>query len=101
MTENLSKGLTLSGASADEVGSTMLQLSQAFGSGALMGDEFRAVSESMPMLLDILAKQLGVSRGELKKMGADGKITSKVLKDAVLSATDDINKAFNASEKSI
>ena len=99
--ENLSKGLTLSGASAVEVGSTMLQLSQAFGSWRLAGDEFRAVSESMPMLLDIMAKSIWVPRWELKNLAADGKITSEVLKTALLGATDEINKAFLGSKVTI
>jgi len=56
--DSLSKGLSATGAEASEVNSVMLQLAQAFGSGRLAGDEFRSVSENMPILLDILAKRL-------------------------------------------
>lgn len=71
MLSNLSKGLSLSGATAEEAGSAMLQLSQAFGSGKLQGDEFRSLAESMPMLLDIIAKSMNVPRGKLKDLASE------------------------------
>lgn len=55
------------------------QLSQAFASGRLQGDEFRSVAEQMPVILDILSKKLGVTRGELRQMATDGKLNSDVL----------------------
>ncbi|NDK09750.1 tape measure protein [Candidatus Gracilibacteria bacterium] len=99
--DTLSKGLALSGAEANEVSSVMLQLAQAFGSGQLAGDEFRAVSEAMPSLLDILAKQLGVNRGELKDLAAQGVITSDVLKNALLEANEQVNDSFQNSSVTI
>lgn len=65
MLDTLSKWLSMTWASATEVSSVMLQLSQAFWSWRLAGDEFRSVSENMPILIDILAKQLWVTRGNL------------------------------------
>ena len=79
----------------------MLQLSQAFGSGRLAGDEFRSVSENMPILLDILAEKLGVARGELKEMAAEGLITSDVLKDALIDANEKLNESFEKSSVTI
>lgn len=101
MLENLSKWLSLSGATAEETWSAMLQLSQAFWSGKLAGDEFRSVSENFPMLLDILAKSMSVPRGELKELAKDWKITSQVLKTALLWATNQINTAFEKSSVSV
>jgi tape measure domain-containing protein len=56
-----------------------MQLSQAIGSGRLAGDEFRSVSEQIPGVLIPIAKEMGVTVGELKKLGSEGKITSDVL----------------------
>lgn len=92
-TELLSKALKVSGASATQVGNTMLQLGQAFQSGALQGDEFRSVAENGGMVLNYLADSLGVTRGELKKMSADGELTAeKLLK--LVDAADAINRDF-------
>ena len=78
-TEALAGALKLSGASAEEAGSVMLQLSQAFQKGKLNGDEFTSVSENGGRVMDYLAKQLGKSRGELQEMATAGELTSQEL----------------------
>lgn len=99
--DTLSKWLTLSWASAWEVSSVMLQLSQAFWSGRLAWDEFRAVSESLPLVLDILAEKLWVPRWALKELASEWVITSEVLKSALIEANDKITEKFNNSQKTI
>jgi tape measure domain-containing protein len=54
-------------------------LAQALGSGRLAGDEFRSVSEQVPTVLAPIAAELGVTIGELKKLAAEGKLTSDVV----------------------
>ena len=68
---------------AQQAASAQLQLNQALGSGRLAGEEFRAISEATPQLLTEVAKVLGVARGELKQLGAEGQITSQVLIQAL------------------
>jgi tape measure domain-containing protein len=70
--EQFNKTLVLSGTSAWEAENAILQMSQALGSGVLQGDELRSLSETAPALMRILADGLGVARGQLKQMGADG-----------------------------
>lgn len=82
ITTNVGKALAAQGASAQEARSALLQISQAFGSGVLAGEEFRAVAESAPILLQDLADSLGVSRGALKGMAADQLLTAEVLANA-------------------
>lgn len=94
LTETVSKMLTVSGASAEEAGSAMLQLSQGFNKGKLDGDEFRTVMELMPNAAEAIAKSLGVTRGELNKMSSDGKVTSKVLLDAFTKAAAGVDEKF-------
>lgn len=65
--------------SAADTEGVMLQLSQALGSGSLQGDEFRSVMERLPMVGQALAKSLGVTVGELKQLGSDGKLTTDVI----------------------
>ena len=69
----------LGGASTMEASNAFRQLAQALGSGRLAGDEFRSVSEQVPLILKPLAQELGVTTGELKKLAADGKLTSSVV----------------------
>ena len=94
ITENVNKVIGIAGVNSIQASSGILQLSQAFASGRLQGDEFRSISENIPPLLDIFAKELGVTRGELKKLGAEGKITSDIIATALLKETDNINKKF-------
>jgi tape measure domain-containing protein len=67
------------GLTGQQLSNVMLQLSQALGSGVLQGDEFRSVAEALPPVMDAVAKALGVSRGELKKLSSEGKVTTDVL----------------------
>lgn len=65
--------------SAADVEGVMLQLSQAMGSGALQGDELRSIMERLPAVGQAIAKTMGVTVGEIKKLGADGKITTDII----------------------
>lgn len=94
MTETINKALIISGATTAEAQSALLQLSQAFNAGRLMGDEFRAVSENMPVVLDALAKQLNVPVMALKKMSSEGKITADIMFKAFESVRDEIDRTF-------
>ena len=69
----------LAGASAVESSNAFRQLAQALGSGRLAGDEFRSISEQVPTVLAPIAAELGVTIGELKKLAAEGKLTSDVV----------------------
>lgn len=69
----------LAGASAIESSNAFRQLAQALGSGRLAGDEFRSISEQVPTVLAPIAAELGVTIGELKKLAAEGQLTSDVV----------------------
>jgi len=94
ITENVNKVIGIAGVNSIQASAGILQLSQAFASGRLQGDEFRSISENIPPLLDIFAKELKVTRGELKKLGSEGKITSDVIARSLLKETDNIGKKF-------
>ena len=94
MTETINKALIVSGASAQETSSALLQLSQAFNGGRLNGDEFRAVSENMPMVLDAIAKALGKPVNQLKQLSAQGKITSEVMFNAFKAVAGSVDEKF-------
>ena len=80
--ESISLSLRVANATVQETNSVMLQLSQSFGSGKLNGQEFLAVAEGAPALLRQVAKEMGVTYGQLKDLATEGKITADVLKRA-------------------
>jgi tape measure domain-containing protein len=82
MTETVNKALFIGGATAQEAAGATLQLSQAFNSGRLNGDEFRSVSENMPIVLEAVAKVLGKPISAVKQLASENKITGKVMFDA-------------------
>lgn len=91
------KAFKAGGASAQEQAAGILQLGQALGSGFLQGDELRSIRENAPLVAKAIADAMGVSIGELKKLGAEGKLTSDIVFRALLSAEADIEKAFGAT----
>lgn len=94
ITDTISKALILGGATAQEQASTLLQFGQAIGSNVLQGDEFRALAESAPQLVDAIGKQLGIARADLKKYASEGKLTSKVVVEAVKAISSQFDDRF-------
>lgn len=87
ITETVALALKAGGASTEEAASAMLQLSQAFGSGRLQGQEFNAVAEAAPNLLRALAESIGVPYGQLKNLAAQGVLTTDVMVKAFTNPT--------------
>jgi tape measure domain-containing protein len=83
ITRVVALALKVSGAGAAESASATLQLSQAFASGALRGEEFNSVSEAAPRLMKALADGIGVPVGQLRAMAAEGQLTADVLSNAL------------------
>lgn len=90
ITETIALGLKVSGATASESASAMLQLSQAFGSGVLRGEEFNAVNEAAPRLMKALADGMGVPIGRLRNLASEGKITSDILGNALVKSLEQV-----------
>ena len=69
----------LGGATAAEASAAFTQLSQALGSGALRGDEFRSIAEQAPLVLQAISDETGVAAGDLKEYAAQGLLTSDIV----------------------
>lgn len=89
------------GTSSSAASNAMYQLSQALVSGQLNGDEFKSMAENAPGVLLALSKAIGVPRSELKKMAADGKLTSDILGKAFLQMASDGTATFNDLPKTV
>lgn len=95
VTSTLSKALKLGGAAATEQASTILQFSQALQKGKLDGDEFRTVMENAGVVQELLAERLKVSKGEIIKMAAEGKLQVRDLVGAMIDGKDKIDRIFS------
>ena len=94
LTDIVSKSLVIGGADTAQQKSTILQLSQALGSGVLQGDELRSLRENAPILMDAIATFFNTDVGGLKEMGAKGLLTTEKLMQAILASGDAVNSKF-------
>ena len=94
--EQLNKQFVIAGASQAEMSSATLQLTQALGSGVLRGEEFNAVFEAAPNVMQTLADYIGVDIGQMRQLAADGEITAELVKNAILGAADQTNAKFES-----
>lgn len=92
--EQINKQIVLSGASSTEASSAIYQLTQGLSAGALRGEELNSVMEQTPMIAQTIADYLGKSTGELREFASEGKLTAGIVKNALLSAAEETNAAF-------
>ncbi|WKU77998.1 phage tail tape measure protein [Escherichia albertii] len=85
VTEAISTGLKLSGASTAESSSVITQFSQALAQGVLRGEEFNSVNENGDRVIRALAAGMGVARKDLKAMADNGKLTADKVVPALIS----------------
>ena len=94
--EQINKQIVLSGASSVAADAAMLQLTQGLSSGALRGEELNSVLEQTPLIAKTIANYMGVTTGEMRELASEGAITAEVVKNAILSASDETNAAFES-----
>ncbi len=94
LTTIINQGFVVSGATAEEASNAIIQLAQGLASGALRGDEFNSVNEQGNRLMIALADSMNVSIGALRNMAAEGKLTTEVIVNGLLSQGDKIGQEF-------
>ena len=94
LTEAVGKSAQISGTAARTYTGALIQLGQAFSIGVLRGDEFRSVQEALPALMQQVADRMGVTRGQLRELAYQGKLTSRVLVDTILKSAGNLDKQF-------
>ncbi|HCR0070542.1 tape measure protein [Enterobacter hormaechei] len=94
LTTIINQGFVVSGASAEEAENAIIQLSQGLASGALRGEEFNSVNENGNRLIIALADSLGVTIGQMRQLAAEGKLTTDVVVNGLLSQGESIGLEF-------
>ncbi|EWC39053.1 tape measure protein [Stutzerimonas stutzeri] len=100
ITKTVSRTIALSGADTQAAEGAMRQFGQALASGSLRGDELNSILEGTPALAQAIARGLGVSTGELRKMGADGELTAAKIVSALKSqegAVEDMSRTMTVT----
>jgi tape measure domain-containing protein len=94
-----------SGATAQETSNALIQLKQGLASGVLQGEELRSIREQAPLVAQAIAKELGVTIGELKDLAAEGKVTTDVVLRALGKLNDTqlgkLNEQFQTGQQAI
>lgn len=99
VTGTINKLFLAGGKSAAEASGSIRQLAQALGAGALRGDEFNSVAEGAPRILDALAKQLNMTRGELREFAATGGITAEIMVKALEGYATEADKMVGVTQR--
>lgn len=93
-TESLNQAIALSGSTAQQAEAGIRQLGQAIGSGALRGDELNSILENTSEVAKVIADGMGVTIGQLRKLGSEGKITGQAIIDAFKKAREELDERF-------
>lgn len=101
LTEALSTGLQVSGASAEETSTVITQLSQALARGVLRGQDFNSVAQSGGRIMKMLSDGLGVAQKDLKGLADAGKLPTPVIVPALISQLGQVRKEFESMPNSV
>ncbi|WP_434681371.1 phage tail tape measure protein [Pseudomonas sp. R1-18] len=97
----ISKTLAISGASAASANAALIQLGQAFASGVLRGEELNSVMEQAPALAQAIAAGMGKTVGQLRSLGAEGKLTADAVVKALQSQQKAVEDLFTRTQATI
>ncbi|MDM2972735.1 phage tail tape measure protein [Citrobacter sp. CK198] len=101
VTEAISTGLKLSGASTSEASSVITQFSQALAQGVLRGEEFNSVNENGDRVIRALAAGMGVARKDLKAMADQGALTSDKVVPALINQLGTLREEYDAMPQTV
>ncbi|MDT3447827.1 tape measure protein [Stenotrophomonas maltophilia] len=99
--ETISKTMVISGSSAAAAEGALIQLGQAFASGALRGEELNSVLEGAPALAQEIAKGLNVPMGKLRELGQAGKLSADQVIEALQRQASAVDDAFGKMDATV
>jgi tape measure domain-containing protein len=99
--ETFNKSIIISGGSVQAADAAITQFNQAMASGVLRGEEFNSISEQAPMIMELLANSLGVTRGALRDMAKEGLLVAELVLPALLEGSKSVDDQFAKLNKTI
>lgn len=94
LTEVTSKAVSISGSTTEAAAGALFQFGQALDGNILRAEEYNSLVDGAGGLLNAMAKGLGVTRGELRQMMLDGKLSGQVITEALLKAGDSVDALY-------
>ena len=91
----------ISGASQSNQRAGLLQFTQGLAAGVFRAEEFNSLLENIPEVANRIARGLGVSVGELRKMVLDGQLLSNEVFNSLLKQSEEINQEFQEIPESV
>ncbi|MGS0705466.1 tape measure protein [Acinetobacter sp. ANC 3781] len=95
LTKTINQAIQTSGGSAEASEAAVQQFIQAMQGGVLRGEEFNSIMENGYGVAEALAKGLGVTTGELRKMAENGELGAERVYKALLSQKDAVQQTFD------
>lgn len=74
----------------------MEELYKGMESGTIKEDQFEAITQSAPLILEAVKNYTGKSGEEIVEMAKKGDISAEIMKNALIGASDNIGKQFGA-----
>lgn len=97
VTSKLSQALQVAGADTATTNSVVRQFGQAMASGTVRGDEFNSLVEGLGPALAIMARESGITVGQLRNMSQAGELTAETM-FKLLENSRSLTAAFNSME---
>lgn len=95
LTKTINQAIKIGGGSTQASEAALQQFIQALQSGVLRGDEFNSIMEQAPGLTSAMAKGLGVTTGELRKMAEAGELSAERVAKALQSQAGEVQKTYD------
>lgn len=95
LTKTITQAIQIGGGSAEASEAAIQQFIQAMQGGVLRGEEFNSIMENGYPLAETLAKGLGRTTGELRKMAENGELTSERVIKAISSQAKQVQATYD------
>ena len=99
LTDVINKFAVIGGTGTQQVDAGLLQLGQALGSNTVQWEELSGVMDGTPAIFDAIVKGMGITRGELRQMLSEGKVTPDMLVNALLKMGNTADERFGSLER--
>lgn len=94
LTETIGQTIAISRAAPEAAKAALFQLGQGFAAGALRGEELNSVMEQTPELAKAIAEGMGKTIGQLRILGAEGKLTAEAVAAGLEASAESVNTDF-------
>lgn len=94
VTQTIAQAMTIGGGSAESMNAALIQLGQGLASGTLRGEELNSILEQTPRLAQAIAQGMGVTRGQLRGLAEEGKLTADAVFTALEKSAEGVNREF-------